>query len=554
MSQIRCRSAWSWRRLRLGVVAAAVLLVSGMVGLSPAPTALASTVTTGGFTSLAPSRLLDTRIGVGAIKAAAVAGGTVHLQVAGRGGVPASGVSAVVLNVTVTAPATAGFLTVYGDGTALPGASNLNFVKSQSVPNLVIAPVGANGKVALFNGSGGTVQLVADVSGYYLAGDVGGPGKIRPGTTAAGSDHSCAVTTGGGVKCWGYNEYGKLGDGTTTYLSNVPVAVVGLDSGVASVTAGYYHSCALTTTGGVKCWGHNSSGQLGDGTNNDSNVPVDVVGLGSGVAFLSSGSAHTCAVTTGGGVKCWGYDVHGQLGDGAVSDSSVPVDVVGLSSGVSSVAAGAEHSCAVTTIGALKCWGGNYFGQLGDGTTGYPNMPTDLRSSVPVGVVGLASGVVSVAAGYADSCAVTTSGALKCWGYNYQGELGNGTLGEDRAPTDVIGLGFGVASVSLGSYHTCAVTTGGAVKCWGDNPSGQLGRDSIGGSSVPWDVVGLTDIAAVSAGGAHTCVVTTGGGMKCFGRNSRGQLGDGTDGAWISNRGPVDVIGLGSGTVAVPAG
>jgi hypothetical protein len=168
MSQIRCQSARSWRRLRLGVVAAAVLLVSGMVGVSKAPTALASTVTPGGFTSLAPSRLLDTRSGVGVVKAAAVAaGGTVHLQVTGRGGVPAAGVSAVVLNVTVTAPAAAGFLTVYGDGTALPGASNLNFVKSQSVPNLVIAPVGANGKVALFNGSGGTVQLVADVSGYW---------------------------------------------------------------------------------------------------------------------------------------------------------------------------------------------------------------------------------------------------------------------------------------------------------------------------------------------------------------------------------------------------
>ena len=121
----------------------------------------------GAFGSLAPSRLLDTRTGVGAAQAAVGAHGIVHLQVTGRGGVPASGVSAVVLNVTVTAPSGAGFVTVYADGTALPGASNLNFVPGQTVPNLVIAPVGADGKVDLYNGSNGTVQLIADVDGYF---------------------------------------------------------------------------------------------------------------------------------------------------------------------------------------------------------------------------------------------------------------------------------------------------------------------------------------------------------------------------------------------------
>ncbi|NMM25399.1 MAG: hypothetical protein HHJ11_18335 [Phycicoccus sp.] len=137
----------------------------------PVGAAAAMAVTTpGGFASLAPFRLLDTRSGVGAAKVAVAAGGTVHLQVTGRGGVPASGVSAVVLNVTVTAPTSAGFVTVYGDGSVLPTASNLNFVKGQTVPNLVIAPVGTNGKVDLYNGSGGTVQLIGDVSGYYLAG------------------------------------------------------------------------------------------------------------------------------------------------------------------------------------------------------------------------------------------------------------------------------------------------------------------------------------------------------------------------------------------------
>ncbi|NMM23589.1 MAG: hypothetical protein HHJ11_08845, partial [Phycicoccus sp.] len=159
---------------RFGVVLSVWALgLAGVLGavVLPVGAATAMAVTTpGGFTSLAPARLLDTRTGVGAAKVAVAAGGTVHLQVTGRGGVPASGVSAVVLNVTVTAPTAPGFVTVYADGKARPTASNLNFVKAQTVPNLVIAPVGTNGKVALFNGSGGTVQLIGDVSGYYLAG------------------------------------------------------------------------------------------------------------------------------------------------------------------------------------------------------------------------------------------------------------------------------------------------------------------------------------------------------------------------------------------------
>ena len=139
-------------------------------GNSPGVPAGAVTIP-GGFTSLTPARLLDTRTGVGAPKAAVAAHGTLHLQVTGRGGVPAAGVSAVVVNVTVTGPASPGYVTVYADGTALPATSSLNFVAGQTVPNLVVAPVGADGKVDLYNNSGGTVQLIADVSGYYLSTD-----------------------------------------------------------------------------------------------------------------------------------------------------------------------------------------------------------------------------------------------------------------------------------------------------------------------------------------------------------------------------------------------
>ena len=146
---------------------------------------------------------------------------------------------------------------------------------------------------------------------------------------AAGRYHTCALTTGGGVRCWGDNSSGQLGDGTTT-LRWTPVDVSGLTSGVAAIAAGYGHTCALTTGGGVKCWGYNSFGQLGDGTTAWRLTPVDVSGLTSGVTAITAGGGHTCAVTTGGGAKCWGWKDFGQLGDGTAIFSPIPVDVAGF--------------------------------------------------------------------------------------------------------------------------------------------------------------------------------------------------------------------------------
>ena len=322
---------------------------------------------------------------------------------------------------------------------------------------------------------------------------------------ATGGLHTCALTTAGGLKCWGKNDFGQLGDGTTTNL-NTPVDVSGLTSGVAAVSVGgsdfHGHTCAVTTGGGLKCWGRNFDGELGDGTTTGRTTPVDVVGLSSGVAAVSASLVHTCALTTAGGVKCWGRNNFGQLGDGTTTNRTTPVDVVGLSSGVAAVSASPVHTCALTTAGGVKCWGGNA-GQLGDGTT--------TNRTAPVNVVGLTSGVAAVSAGGSYTCAVTTGVGLKCWGDNFSGQLGDGTTTRRTTPVDVVGLTSGVAAVTTGFIHTCALTTAGGVRCWGRNLFGELGNGTGFTQTTPVDVVGLTvGAGAVSAGQDHTCAMTQG--------------------------------------------
>jgi alpha-tubulin suppressor-like RCC1 family protein len=352
----------------------------------------------------------------------------------------------------------------------------------------------------------------------------------------AGGGHTCGLTISGGLKCWGFNLWGQLGDGTNIDRYT-PVDVVELGGVVVSLAMGNNHTCTLTGSGGVKCWGHNDFAQLGDGTNIDRNTPVDVIGLGSGIASVSAGGVnHSCALTISGGVKCWGGNYYGQLGDGTNTDRLTPVDVVSLGSGIAAVSAGGDHTCALTTSGGLKCWGWNKYGQLGDGTN------TD--RDIPVDVVGLTGGVVEVTAGFRHTCALTSSGEIKCWGHNGSGELGDGTNNTSNTPVDVVGLSSWVDEVAAGSGHTCALTSSGEIKCWGYNGSGQLGDGKYTDANTPVDVVGLGDgIVAVTAGGFHTCALTSSGEVKCWGSNFWGQLGDGTT---IDRWTQVDVIGLGS--------
>jgi alpha-tubulin suppressor-like RCC1 family protein len=369
------------------------------------------------------------------------------------------------------------------------------------------------------------------------------PGANTPATAAtglvtaisAGGEHTCAVRDGG-AWCWGRNDRGQLGNGTTTlggcYCLTTPVAVSGLSSGVSAVSAGGGHGCAVKN-GGAWCWGANSYGQLGNGTSwylpewcsgtGCSTTPVAASGLATGVSAISAGASHTCAVKDG-GAWCWGYNNVGQLGNDSTMESDVPVAVSGLSSGVSAISAGALYTCAVKDGGAW-CWGYNPWGQLGNGTT--------TTSLVPMAVSILSSGVSAIGAGGYGACAVKDGGAW-CWGNNSWGQLGAGmptsgpqscSGGCSTTPIAVSGLASGVTAISAGDRHNCGVKDGSAW-CWGLNDNGRLGNNSIWDSNVPVAVSWLaSSVAAVSAGGAHTCGVRDGSAW-CWGFNYRGPLGN----------------------------
>jgi len=288
---------------------------------------------------------------------------------------------------------------------------------------------------------------------------------------SAGDRHTCAVLDNGGLQCWGWNKYGQLGDGSNTDR-NTPVDVTGLNSEVKEVSTGVWHTCAVDSNGSLECWGDNYFGELGNGTNTNSSAPVEVNGLTESVTAVSTGWAHTCALFSSGGVKCWGWNNSGQLGDGTNTDKNIPVEVSGLSSGVFGISAGDFHTCALLATGGMKCWGKNNYGQLGNGNNENQN--------VPVEVEGLSSGVSAISAGGNHTCALLNSGGVKCWGWNKYGQLGDGSNVNKNVPVEVVGLSSGVNAISSGGAHTCAVLEGGYAKCWGNNDKFQLGSAELG--------------------------------------------------------------------------
>ena len=353
-------------------------------------------------------------------------------------------------------------------------------------------------------------------------------------SVATGYGHSVALTRDGMVWAWGDNEFGQLGNGTTTD-SRIPVRVSGL-SGVIAIAAGGYHSIALKSDGTVWTWGQNWDGQLGSGAWTDNSlIPVQVSGL-TGVVEIAAGGYYSLALKSDGTLWAWGDNEFGQLGNNDTTDNNIPVQVSGLT-GVITISAGDHHSVALKSNGTVWTWGKNWLGQLGSGTLN--------DSLIPVPVSGL-SRVIAIAAGSAHTLALKSDGTVWAWGDNGYGQLGNGTTSYDPNPVPVpVSSLTGVIAIAAGNAHSIALKSNGTVWAWGSNQYGQLGNNTTTDSKTPVQVSNLTGVLAIAAGGDHTAAIKNSNSNSfvwAWGFNGDGELGNNTV---INSKIPVQTLGAG---------
>jgi alpha-tubulin suppressor-like RCC1 family protein len=448
-----------------------------------------------------------------------VAGNPLYLKFTVRTGI--AGAVSVALGTSVLVPggtttATATVTDLHGD--PLAGAPVSWAVTPANSPPGTITPASSTTDVdgeasatLTAGGSAGTGAVTATVG--TTPGQLTGSANfsvVTAGGLVAGGNHTCGITSTGETYCWGSNYWGELGNGSNSPTST-PSAVT-LPNGVndfARLALGFSHSCALTATSAVYCWGADDFYQLGyDDNYADSPVPVAVnVGISGPFTGFDAYGGHSCVLNTAGAIYCWG-------------------DLGPQETGFASVAAGGLHHCGITSGGVAKCWGQNVYGQLGDGS--------DDNSWVDPVAVAVSAGVTftSISSGGFHSCALTSTGAAYCWGHNLLGQLGNNSTTSSDVPVQVsLPAGVSLVSLTLGSMHSCGLTATGAAWCWGENYAGQLGDGSTTASSTPVAVSlpgGVTGFASLSAGSMHTCGIASTGAGYCWGKNDFGQLGDGT--------------------------
>ncbi|HMA92307.1 MAG TPA: trypsin-like serine protease, partial [Polyangiaceae bacterium] len=360
---------------------------------------------------------------------------------------------------------------------------------------------------------------------------------------ATGARHTCVLLGSGQVRCWGDNTTGQLGvTSATSPVSGAHSTAVALGSKATQIVAGNSHTCALLEGGAVKCWGAGNAGQLGYGATTNVLDPrsTDPVSLGAAATRLSAGASQTCAILTDGTVRCWGANASGQLGLGNtmnLGDNELPSDVSPLQfgDGVVELALGTTHSCALTSSGNVYCWGANSFGQLGLGHT--RTIGDDEVPSV-AGPVSLGGTAQRIAAGILNTCALMTSGELRCWGDNTREQLGYGTtqrLGDKQLPSSTapVPLGAPAQDVVVGAMRVCALYGNGQVRCWGSNTGGQLGNGTtrpmqLGQTAAAAsDVVFDAEVHQLATASDHTCVLLGNGTLRCWGLNTNQQLGYG---------------------------
>ncbi len=389
----------------------------------------------------------------------------------------------------------------------------------------------------------------------------------------AGSSYTCGLGTSGGVQCWGSNANGQLGVGDTgnrgasTYDMGAHLPIVALGSGktVTAVAVGPRSNCAILNDGSVKCWGSNYYGQLGLGdtatrgtakSHLGDNLAAVPLGTGRTAVAISVGGFHSCALLDDQSVKCWGWNSSGQLGQGdfqsrgdvpfELGDALLPIEL-GTGQKAKAIGTGAYHTCALLTDGSVKCWGYNYYGQLGLGDSVVRGaQPGEMGDALPSVNLGSGRKAVSLAVADSHACVVLDNATIKCWGDNSGGQLGLGDQAYrgdnvdemgDNLPAVALGTGHTAKAVAVGPQHSCALLGNDQVKCWGYNSYGALGIGDTNtrgddsnelGDTLPQVSLGSGRSAkALAVGDMHTCALLDNNAIKCWGNNNYGQLGVG---------------------------
>jgi len=364
---------------------------------------------------------------------------------------------------------------------------------------------------------------------------------------AAGGLHTCALLSGGRVRCWGFNSNGELGRGNADAVGEgVPTATGDVDVGapVTQIATGQHHTCALLEGGHVRCWGSNLSGQLGYGNTTaiSASAPPSAAGdvdVGGTVVQIKAGDASTCALLDTGAVRCWGDNSVGQLGRGntdLIGDNETPASAgdIDLGGTATKIAVGDHHACALLGTGSVRCWGDGTSGRLGYASTARIG---DNETPAGAGDVDVGGPVVDLAAGGQHTCAILATGAVRCWGAGGGGRLGYGntsSVGDTERPSSAgdVDLGGIAIQIAAAGLHTCAVLDTGAVRCWGSAQQGRLGHANladIGDDETP-RTAGDVDIGGpvtqIATGAAHTCAIVAGH-VRCWGAAAHGRLGHG---------------------------
>jgi alpha-tubulin suppressor-like RCC1 family protein len=362
-----------------------------------------------------------------------------------------------------------------------------------------------------------------------------------PKTISAGNETTCAVISDGTIKCWGNNGAGRLGIGSVVN-QNEPVTVNSINNAI-QVMAGYQHSCATLKDGSAKCWGWNNYYQLGDGgelgvSQPNQLTPVNVLNITTATS-ITAGEDFSCALLFGGTIQCWGKGEYGQLGNGTNDTVTSPVTVSNITNAID-FEAYTLNACAIIDNGSVNCWGYGGYGQLGDGVVVMTN-GLAYKTNTPVAVSNITN-ASNISMGHYHACALLDNGSVNCWGKGELGQLGNGTTSTSAVNTPVYVSDISTAiSISAGYAHTCAILSGGTIKCWGGGAGGELGNGSTSNQSTPVSVSNVDNAVAISSGRSHTCALLSDRSIKCWGSGSAG-LGNGSN---SSSSTPVFVNGFG---------